>query len=119
MRTSDFISLNCLLNTETKHIISAGSLSYVKRGAFLINTGRGAQSMHLVRQVITLGGLIDTNAMIAALKDGLLAGAALDVLEDEPTKPEDGIRAELRQMPNVVITPHTAFYRYERRTALI
>lgn len=41
MRTSDFISLNCLLNSETKHIISAGALSHVKRGAFLINTGRG------------------------------------------------------------------------------
>lgn len=49
--------------------------------------------------------------MIAALRDGRLAGAALDVLEDEPTKPEDGIREELRKMPNVIVTPHTAFYR--------
>ena len=114
MRTSDFISLNCLLNSETKHIISAAALTHVKHGAFLINTGRGAArcfsgSRHAYSS--DAGGLIDTAAMIAALRDGRLAGAALDVLEDEPTKPEDGIRAELREMPNVIITPHTAFYR--------
>lgn len=65
--------------------------------------------------LIPAGGLIDTNALLAALRDGRLAGAALDVLEDEPTKNEDGIRAELRAMPNVIITPHTAFYRFVSR----
>lgn len=58
-----------------------------------------------------LGGLIDTSALIAALRDGRLAGAALDVLEDEPTRNEDSMREELRAMPNVIVTPHTAFYR--------
>lgn len=49
--------------------------------------------------------------MVEALKDGRLGGAALDVLEDEPTKNDEGIRADLRAMPNVIVTPHSAFYR--------
>jgi glyoxylate reductase len=85
----DVVSLHAPLTAETHHLLNADRLARVKPGAVLINTGRG--------------GLVDQEALIAALERGQLRGAGLDVVEDEPVVPE-----RLRLMPNVVITPHLA-----------
>jgi len=90
MRRSDFISLNCDLNPTSYHIINTESLRWVKPGAILINTARGS--------------LVDEPALVAALQAGSIAGAALDVFEEEPlphTSP-------LVSMDNVLLAPHNA-----------
>jgi D-3-phosphoglycerate dehydrogenase len=90
MRSSDFISLNCDLNPTSYHIINSDSLRWVKPGAILINTARGS--------------LVDEPALVAALQAGSIAGAALDVFEEEPlphTSP-------LVSMDNVLLAPHNA-----------
>ena len=84
---SDFVSLHVALTPETKHMIDAAALAGCKPGAILVNTGRGA--------------LIDTAALVGALRDGPLAAAGLDVYEHEPEVP-----AELVAMPNTVLLPH-------------
>ena len=84
---SDFVSLHVALTPETKHMIDAAALAGCKPGAILVNTGRGA--------------LIDTAALVGALRDGPLAAAGLDVYEHEPDVP-----AELVAMPNTVLLPH-------------
>ncbi len=84
---SDVISLHCPLNHQTRHLINASTLKQMKRGAFLINVSRGP--------------VAEISAVIAALKDGQLAGAGLDVFEFEPDVP-----AELFGMQNVVLSPH-------------
>lgn len=86
---SDVVSLHAPLTQETRHLLNAERLARMKPGAVLINTGRGS--------------LIDQNALIEALERGHLRGAGLDVVESEPFVPEP-----LRQLPNVVITPHLA-----------
>lgn len=90
--TSDAISLHCPLTADTRHLIDDRSLATMKRGAFLVNTSRG--------------GLVDTDAVAAALHDGRLRGAALDVFETEPL-PAD---SPLRTHPRTILTPHAAFY---------
>jgi len=89
---SDIISIHCPLLDSTRHLIGERVLRRVKAGAFLINTARGA--------------IIDEAALIAALREKRLAGAALDVLEQEPP-PADH---PLLQMENVIVTPHIAAY---------
>lgn len=84
---SDVISLHTPLTEETQHLVNAARLSGMKPNAMLINCARG--------------GLVDENALAAALTDGRLAGAAFDVYEEEP--PED---SPLLSLPNVVLTPH-------------
>lgn len=106
LRTSDIISLQCPLTDETKHVINYETLKVMKRHVLLVNTSRG--------------GLIDTMALIRALKDSAIAGAALDVFEQEPLPVEN----ELYNLPNVVITSHNAWYssasvgELQRRAAL-
>jgi len=95
LKNSDFISLNCLLSDETKHIISMEQLKMMKKTAFLINTSRGL--------------LINQKDLIWALKNNIIAGAGLDVFETEPLPKED----EISKLGNVVLTPHTAFYTTE------
>lgn len=90
LRGSDFVSLHMPLNDKTYHMIGAEQLTMMKKGAFLINTARGA--------------VVDEHALVGALKRGAIAGAAVDVLEDVKTN-----RSELTGLENVVITPHTAF----------
>ncbi|MEX2160786.1 MAG: phosphoglycerate dehydrogenase [Anaerolineales bacterium] len=87
---SDFISLNCDLNPTSRHIIGAPALAKVKAGAVLVNTARGP--------------LIDEPALVAALKAGQLAGAGLDVFEDEPLPAS----SPLRKMDNVLLAPHNS-----------
>ena len=87
---SDFISLNCDLNASSRHIISGEALAKVKPDAVIINTARGP--------------LVDEQALIAALKNGKLAGAALDVFEQEPLPPNN----PLLQMKNVLLAPHNS-----------
>lgn len=101
---SDVLSLHLPLTSETTHLIDAVAFTAMKPGAILINTSRG--------------GLVDTTALIAALKSGKLGGAALDVYEREAglffaDRSEEGIQddelARLLTFPNVLITGHQAF----------
>ena len=84
---SDFLSLHVPLTTETRHLIDATRLAQMKRGAILVNTSRGA--------------VVDTDALVNALRSGQLGAAGLDVYEDEPHVPP-----ELRELPNTVLLPH-------------
>lgn len=98
---SDFVSLHCPLTPETENLINAATLSRMKDSAILINTGRG--------------GLIDEEALAAALKSGQIQGAGLDVLCKEPplaTHPLVGLS-------NCVITPHIAWASVAARKRLI
>ncbi len=101
LETSDFISLNCPLTKQTEKLINAKTLAKMKKEAFLINTSRG--------------GVIDEKDLAEALTNGIIAGAALDVLTEEPMK-KDNV---LLSAPNCIITPHVAWASYEARTRLI
>jgi D-3-phosphoglycerate dehydrogenase len=92
LRESDFLSLHCPLTQDTKHLMNADAFDKMKSGAFLINVSRG--------------GVVDTSALVAALATGKLAGAALDVFEQEPL-PHDH---PLVKMDKVLLTPHIASY---------
>jgi Lactate dehydrogenase and related dehydrogenases len=109
---SDIISLHLPLTDATKYIINKNNIEKIKKGAFLVNTARG--------------GLVETEALVLGLKEGILAGAALDVLEGEKELMEEiEILTESYQkttdlktlilnhilvnQPNVIITPHNAF----------
>ena len=90
LRTSDFISLHAPLYAETRHVINAESLKLVKPTCYLINAARGP--------------LVDTNALMDALEEGRLAGAALDVTDPEPLPANHPIL----ELDNVIVTCHTA-----------
>jgi D-3-phosphoglycerate dehydrogenase len=87
---SDYLSLHCLLNDETRHIMNAEAFTQMKSTAYLINTCRG--------------GVVDEGALVAALQNQEIAGAGLDVLEQEPPAADNPLFA----MDNVFITPHVA-----------
>jgi D-3-phosphoglycerate dehydrogenase len=90
LERSDFISLNCDLNPTSYHLINAETLGWVKPGAVLINTARGP--------------VVDEPALIAALQEGRLAGAALDVFEVEPLP----LNSPLLKMDNVMLAAHNS-----------
>lgn len=97
---SDVLSLHCPLTDQTRHMISTRQLARMKSDALLINTSRGA--------------LIDTDALIQALKDGQIAGAGIDVLPVEPPPPAE--QALLADAPsNLIVTPHIAWAAKEAR----
>ncbi|MEM0051026.1 MAG: hydroxyacid dehydrogenase [Sulfolobales archaeon] len=103
LKQADIVSIHAPLTKETHHIINEGRLRVMKPTAVIVNTARG--------------GLIDTEALYKALKEGWIAGAALDVTDPEPLPPEH----PLYKLPNVVITPHVGGSTYEsmRRVALM
>ncbi len=96
---ADVLTLHVPYNKETHHLLNKENIGQVKKGAYLLNTSRGA--------------VVETEALVQALKDGTLAGAGLDVLEDEDTLGTDTAtalaNAFLIQHPRVLVTPHTAF----------
>jgi D-3-phosphoglycerate dehydrogenase len=87
---ADFVSLNCDLNPTSFHLIGEQTLKKMQPDAILINTARGQ--------------VVEETALVAALKAGTIAGAALDVFESEPLPPD----SPLRQMDNVLLAPHNA-----------
>lgn len=108
---SDIISLHCPLNNETKHLINEQALASMKKGVMLINTGRGA--------------LIDTKAVIEALKKGVIGYLGIDVYEEEENLffqdlsdvvIQDDVFTRLQTFPNVIITGHQAFFTKEALT---
>ena len=114
LRESDIITLHMNANAENHHIINADTIAKMKQGAYIINTARGK--------------LVDSEALIAGIESGKLGGAALDVLEFE-----NGLYyynrmgevmvnqklAILRSFPNVILSPHTAFYTAEDVGAMV
>lgn len=103
-RNADVISLHCPLTPDNYHLINAEALAMMKRDVIIINTGRG--------------GLIDSKALIDALKDARIRGAGLDVYEEEDeyffedwslAPIRDDVLARLIQFPNVILTAHQAF----------
>ncbi len=96
LREADVISLHCPLTSATRHLIGADELRAMKRSALLINTARG--------------GLVDETALLAALREGLIAGAGFDVLSVEPPVAGNPLLAsELLALPNFLLTPHVAW----------
>jgi D-3-phosphoglycerate dehydrogenase len=96
LEAADLVSLHAALTAESRHLLDAAALARMRPSAYLVNTARG--------------GLVDTVALLDALDAGALAGAALDVLEREPP---DGLGWELVRHPQVVATPHAAWYSEE------
>jgi glyoxylate reductase len=99
LSTSDVVSLHCPLTPQTRHLIDADALRAMKRGAYLINTARGP--------------IVDEAALAGALADGTIAGAGLDVYENEPEVHDD-----LRRLDNVVLAPHLGSATVETRTRM-
>jgi D-lactate dehydrogenase len=112
LKNSDVITIHVNLNPSTYHLINKENIKLIRPGAYLINTARG--------------GIVETEALLYALKDGILKGAALDVLEEETEIKEELellVKQEIKEdeiktlwqnhilmkMPNVLITPHNAF----------
>ncbi len=95
LRQSDFVSLHVPLNESTRHLIDREKLSLMKKTAYLINTARG--------------GVVDEKALAEALKNGQIAGAALDVFDVEPLPPD----SPFFDCPNVIMTPHVGAHTHE------
>ncbi len=112
-RAADIISLHCPLNDQTKHIINAQTIPMLKKGVMLINTSRGA--------------LLDTNAVIAGLKNGHIGYLGIDVYEQEEklffkdlsdTIIEDDTIQRLMSFSKVLVTAHQAFFTHEAVTQI-
>jgi len=99
LKESDFISIHVPLTSETKHLIGEPQFKMMKKTAYLINTSRGP--------------VIDENALVKALKNNEIKGAGLDVYENEPK-----MAAGLAELPNTVLTPHTASATEETRAKM-
>jgi D-specific alpha-keto acid dehydrogenase len=105
LQQSDIVTLHTPLTADTHHLVDRARIARMKHGAVVVNTGRGA--------------LLDTEALVAALESGRLGGAALDVLEGEDgifyadcrnRRIESELLRRLQQLPNVLISPHVAYY---------
>jgi len=100
LETADFVSLHAPLTAENHHLVGGKTLAMMKRKPLLINTARG--------------GLVDLEAVTAALDRGELTGVALDVFEVEPLKADHPLRTH----PRALITPHAAYYSIESEVEL-
>jgi D-specific alpha-keto acid dehydrogenase len=104
LRRSDMVTLHTPLNADTYHLLNRQRIERMRPGAFVVNTGRGP--------------LLDTEALISELESGRLGGAALDVLEGEEgifyadcrNRPVESKLLRLQKLPNVLVSPHTAYY---------
>ncbi|BFU59756.1 MULTISPECIES: 2-hydroxyacid dehydrogenase [Rodentibacter] len=105
LKQADIITLHCPLTESTKNLINSETLSQMKKGAFLINTGRGP--------------LVDENALLDALRSGHLGGAALDVMIKEPPEKDNALIVAAKTMPNLIITPHIAWASDSAVTTLV
>lgn len=103
LQKSDIVTLHTPLTLQTKHLINQVNISLMKKTAYLINTARGS--------------VVDTKALIWALENKKIAGAALDVLEHETSLTED--ENKLLDLENVLVTPHMAFYTEEAERAIM
>lgn len=99
LREADVVSIHVPLLPSTRHLINAERLAMMKKTAYLVNTSRGP--------------VVDEAALAAALRNGVIAGAAIDVFENEPT-----IHADLLGLENAVLTPHVASATIEARAAM-
>jgi len=90
LRTADIVSLHVPLDESTRHLIDDEAVVQMKKGAILVNASRG--------------GVLDENALVAAMKSGRLRGAALDVFENEPLTASSA--AKFAELPNLLLTPH-------------
>ncbi len=100
LRAADFVSLHVDLNKTTRHLIGPDQFDLMKSTAFLINTSRGA--------------VVDQQALLSALANGKIAGAGLDVLEEEPPRSDE----PLLKAPNVIIVPHIGSATVETRSSM-
>jgi len=100
LKNSDIITIHCPLTKETYHMFNENTFRKMKKGVILINTARG--------------GLVDTDALSKALEDGIVAAAALDVVEEEPIDEKH----PLLRHENVIITPHIGAYTIEALTGM-
>ena len=89
---SDIVTIHVPLNSGTRHIVSERMLSLMKRTAYLVNTARGP--------------VVDTGALAQALQQGAIAGAGIDVYDSDPPAAD----CPLLELPNVLLTPHSAWY---------
>ena len=105
LRESDVVTLHTPLTEETHHLLDQRRIDLMRPGAVVVNTGRGS--------------LLDTEALVRSLEAGRLGGAALDVLEGEEgifyfdhsrSPVRDPLLLRLQQLPNVLVTPHTAYF---------
>ena len=105
LRESDVLTLHTPLTADTHHLLNRRRIEQMKRGAYVVNTGRGS--------------LLDTEALVHSLESGRLGGAALDVLEGEEgvfyedcrsKAVDNALLLRLQELPNVLISPHTAYY---------
>ena len=99
LATADVVSLHCPLREETRHLIGAAELELMKSSAFLVNTTRGP--------------VVDEEALVRALETGAIAGAGLDVFENEPV-----VHPGLLELENAVLLPHLGSATVETRTAM-
>jgi len=99
LASADFVSLHVPLNEKTRHLIGSAELALMKPAAFLINTSRGP--------------VVDESALVSALKSGVIAGAGLDVYENEPA-----LAPGLAELTNTVLLPHVGSATLETRTKM-
>ncbi|GAA1486183.1 C-terminal binding protein [Brachybacterium fresconis] len=100
LSTSDVLSIHVPLTEDTRHLITTSTLARMRPGSLLVNTSRG--------------GVVDTDAVVEALRSGHLGGAGLDVFETEPLP----VDSPLRECPTAVLTPHASWYSEESETEL-
>ena len=96
---SDAVSVHCVLNAQTRHLLGAAQLARMKPGAVLVNVSRGE--------------IVDEAALLQALQQGRLGGAALDVYGQEPLSRQGHALSALYEMDNVMLWPHLTFYTHE------